>query len=231
MGDNNIKQLQEKLNYKFKKTKLLELALTHSSYANDNKMSTHVSNQRLEFLGDSVLGMIVAQLIYKNKPELTEGKMSKLRADLVCEKTLAGFARGFDLGSYLLLSFGESKNGGRERPSILADAFEAVIAAIYLDGGLKPAMKFVKGIFLPYIKNPIIHDSDYKTVFQEFIQPKTELSYTYETVAEEGPNHNKLFTVELRVNGETKGTGTGKSKKIAEQAAAKEALLNLKGDT
>jgi len=230
MREYNTTQLQKKLKYRFKKVKLLEHALTHSSYANDIKNTGYVSNQRLEFLGDSLLGMTVAFLIYTNLPELSEGKMSKLRADLVCEKALATIAAEMNLGAHLLLAHGEDKNGGRERPSILADAFEAVIAAIYLDGGLKPTFKFVSRIFLPLIKKPDMQDSDYKTIFQEFIQPKNNLTYAYELTAEEGPNHNKLFTIELKINGETKGIGTGKSKKIAEQAAAKEALKELKGD-
>jgi len=230
MSECNTTQLQKKLKYKFRKINLLKQALTHSSYANDIKNTGYISNQRLEFLGDSLLGMIVAFLIYENLPSLSEGKMSKLRADLVCEKSLAQIAVSFELGSYLMLAYGEDKNGGRTRPSILADAFEAVIAAIYLDGGLKPTLKFVSGIFLPKIVQPEKQDSDYKTLFQEFIQPKSDLSYKYELVAEEGPNHDKLFTIELKVNGITKGTGTGKSKKMAEQEAAKEALMDLKGD-
>jgi len=230
MGEYNTALLQKKLKYKFKKVKFLKQALTHSSYANDIKNSGYISNQRLEFLGDSLLGMTVAFLIYTNLPELSEGKMSKLRADLVCEKALASLAVQLDLGSHLLLAYGEEKSGGRQRPSILADAFEAVIAAIYIDGGLKPTLKFVKDTFLPKIKMPSQQDSDYKTLFQEFIQPKQDMSYKYELVAEEGPNHDKLFTIELKINGITMGTGKGKSKKMAEQEAAKEALKELKGD-
>jgi len=230
MSDKRIAQFQKTIKYRFKKKKLLMQALTHSSYANDTKMNSLASNQRLEFLGDSLLGMTVALLIYSRRPEMSEGKMSKLRADLVCEKSLAVLAGEIKLGSYLLLAHGEEKSGGRDRPSILADAFEAVIAAIYLDGGLKPTMQFVKKIFSSYIENPNGFDSDYKTLFQEYVQPKTGISYTYELVAEEGPNHNKLFTIDLKINGETKGTGTGRSKKTAEQAAAKEALEKLKGE-
>jgi len=230
MGEYNTAILQKKLKYKFKKVKFLKQALTHSSYANDIKNSGYISNQRLEFLGDSLLGMTVAFLIYTNLPELSEGKMSKLRADLVCEKELASIALSLDLGSHLLLAYGEEKSGGRQRPSILADAFEAVIAAIYLDGGLKPTFKFVKDTFLPKIKMPSRQDSDYKTLFQEFIQPKPDMSYKYELAAEEGPNHDKLFTIELKINGITMGTGKGKSKKMAEQEAAKAALRELKGD-
>ena len=230
MNEFDITELQDRLNYRFKNPELLKHALTHSSYANENKSNGFVSNQRLEFLGDSLLGMTVALLIFEVQPELSEGKMSKLRADLVCEKSLAGISAGLDLGSYLMLAFGELKSGGRERPSILADAFEAVIAAIYLDGGLEPTMRFVSDIFSPYIKHPEGQNSDYKTLFQEYIQLRQGLSFIYELTAEEGPNHDKLFTIELKINGETKGTGTGKSKKAAEQAAAKEALDKLKGD-
>jgi len=230
MSKINTTKLQKNLRYRFKKPKLLEQALTHSSYANDTRNKANLSNQRLEFLGDSLLGMTVALLIYQNMPSMSEGKMSKLRADLVCEKSLAQLAAGFDIGSYILLAYGEEKNGGRQRPSILADAFEAVIAAIYLDGGLKATLRFVTETFLPLIKQPSKHDSDYKTLFQEYVQHQSGLTYVYELVSEEGPNHNKLFTIELRVNGITKGTGTGKSKKIAEQAAAKEAYIELKGD-
>jgi len=228
--NNDIKNLQKSINYDFSKPELLLQALTHSSYANDNKLNFHFSNQRFEFLGDSLLGMMIALMIFEIKPELSEGKMSKLRADLVCEKSLAGLAVEINLGSYLLLSHGEDKNGGRERPSILADAFEAVIAAIYLDGGFESTKEFVSNTFSKHIQYHVQNDSDYKTLFQEYIQPQSGLKYIYQLVAEEGPNHDKLFTIELKINDDTVGTGTGKSKKIAQQQAAKEALEKLKGD-
>jgi len=227
MNEQQISDLQEKLNYRFSDLKLLQQALTHSSYANENKKNGVASNERFEFLGDSLLGMTVALLLYNTKPELTEGQMTKLRAELVCEKNLASLASEIDLGSYLLLGRGEDNGGGRFRPSILADAFEAVLAAIYLDGGIEPIGQLIFHLFKPHTAEAMKSNSDYKTSLQEMIQVKPGQTLLYKLVNEQGPDHNKFFTVEVNLNGETIGTGTGKSKKSAEQAAANEAIRKI----
>ncbi len=219
-----MKALENNLQYTFKNKSLLENALTHSSYANEARNGI-LSNERLEFLGDSVLSIIVADYIYKNFPNQPEGELTKLRASLVCEKSLCGFSRELDLGKYLLLGKGEDKGGGRERDSILADAFEAVLAAMYLDGGMEIARKHV----MRFILSELSHTDDevfkdYKTALQEIIQRNPEESVAYILVGEEGPDHNKVFEVEVRLNSNTIGKGKGKSKKQAEQMAAKQAL-------
>lgn len=219
-----MKGLEENLKYKFNNIGLLKNALTHSSYANEVRTGTS-SNERLEFLGDSVLSVIVSDYIYKNYRSLPEGELTKLRASLVCEKSLCGFSRELELGHYLLLGKGEDKGGGRERDSILADAFEAVLAAIYLDGGMEPARRHV----MRFVLRELEHTDDevfkdYKTALQEIIQRNPEESVSYILTDENGPDHNKSFTVEVRLNSNVIGTGTGKNKKQAEQAAAKEAL-------
>jgi ribonuclease-3 len=222
-----MKELQEKLGYNFKVPALLESALTHSSYANENKKRGTVSNERLEFLGDSVLGVTVSALIYKNKPNMPEGQMTRLRAELVCEKSLAKLAKSFDLGAHLLLGRGEEKGGGRTRPSILADAFEAVLAAIYLDGGFEPVTKLISKHLDPLAERMQLENYDYKTALQEVIQEKSGQTLSYHTTDESGPDHMKSFTVEVRLNGDLIGQGSGKSKKEAEQSAAKSGLEAL----
>ena len=224
MNKQHLAQLQDKLNYKFKKPALLVTALTHSSYANENKKSGHISNERLEFLGDSILGLAVAELIYRHKSTTPEGQMTKLRAELVCEKNLAALAESLDLGTYLFLGRGEEKGGGRFRPSILADAVEAIIAAMYLDTGLKPVLSFVKERIFSDIETINLETTDYKTTLQEIIQMKPGQTLSYHVINESGPDHMKLFTVEVRLNGKYYGEGIGKSKKEAEQAAAMSAL-------
>lgn len=217
--------IESRIGYVFNNKSLLSLALTHTSYANEAK---HIKkhNERLEFLGDSVLSIIVSKYLFSNFTNMPEGKLSKTRAALVCEKTLSTFAREISLGKYLLLGKGEDLNGGRDRDSILADAFEALIAAIYLDGGIEYAEKFV----LDFISKQMENDedstafSDYKTELQEIIQQNKEEKVEYVVVDESGPAHNKCFTVEVHLNSNVIGRGTGKSKKIAEQLAAKEAL-------
>lgn len=211
------------LGYDFKNIAYLRTALTHSSYANERKGI--VCNERQEFLGDSVLSIIVSDYIYKHCPELPEGELTKLRASLVCEKTLASYARSIDLGNHLLLSRGESKSGGRNRPSILADAFESVIAAIYLDGGMKNARKFVLSFVVKDIKNhKTKRFNDYKTRLQEIVQKNPEEKISYVLTGESGPDHDKHFTVEVHLNSNIVGKGGGRSKKEAEQQAAREAL-------
>ena len=219
-----MKPLEENLRYEFKNKKLLINALTHSSYANEARDGVS-SNERLEFLGDSVLSIVVSEYIYKEFNNLPEGELTKLRASLVCEKSLCQFSRELDLGKYLRLGKGEDKGGGRERDSILADAFEAVLAAMYLDGGFNVAKNHV----MRFIKNELKHTDDevfkdYKTALQEIIQKNPEEFVTYILTKESGPDHDKVFEVEVRLNSNTIGKGIGKNKKQAEQSAAKEAL-------
>lgn len=217
--------LQNKIGYQFKNPALLNEALTHSSYANEHK-SQHIKyNERLEFLGDSVLSIVVSDYIYKNCPELPEGELTKLRASLVCEKSLYEFAKKIDLGKYLILSKGERNNGGADRPSILSDAFEALIAAIYIDGGIESASKHILNFVIPAIKNSKKKKiNDYKTTLQEIIQKNPGEKLEYVLVKESGPDHNKHFVVEVHLNSNVIGKGGGRSKKEAEQQAAREAL-------
>lgn len=221
---NSLENLENRLNYKFKNIDLLKNALIHSSYANEVRGNTH-SNERLEFLGDSVLSVIVSDHIYAKFSNMPEGELTRLRSSLVCEKSLCEFSREIGIGEYLQLGKGEDKNGGRNRDSILADAFEAVLAAIYLDGGMKPAKEHVMNTVLRDLKH---HDDDtfkdYKTTLQEIIQRNPEESVSYFLIDEKGPDHDKIFTVEVRLNSNVIGVGSGKNKKQAEQMAAKEAL-------
>ena len=223
-----LDKLQENIDYKFEDTQYLITALSHSSYSHERNLGKHKSNERFEFLGDSLLGMTVAELIFHKKPELPEGSMTKLRADLVCESNLASVAVELDLGSYILLGRGEIKNGGRDRPSILADALEAVFAAVYLDGGYVPLLNLIEKLFSERINKPEVRNTDYKTMLQEFIQLSPGQTLEYVLIDETGPDHNKYFTVELSVNSKSVCTGTGRSKKAAEQSAAKTALELLK---
>jgi len=227
MNETEINKLQEKLNYSFANQALLMEALRHSSYANENKINGAISNERLEFLGDSVLGMTVANLIYNCYPDMPEGRMTRLRAELVCEKSLASLADKLGLGTYLQLGRGEEKSGGRVRPSILADALEAVLAAMYLDGGFEPVAWLVSQYLEPKETLRDIQNTDFKTALQEIVQEKAGQTLSYHITDECGPDHMKLFTVEVRLNGRYLGSGIGKSKKEAEQIAAKEALEEL----
>ena len=224
---NNISKFEEIINYKFKNKAYILEALTHSSYSNENK--SYAFNERLEFLGDSVLGIVVSDFLFKNETELPEGELTKLRANIVCEESLSDVAKHLNLGKHILLGRGEEATGGRDRVSILADAFEAVIAAINLEGGIEPAKTFV-------LKNmeEIIEDSikgrifrDYKTHLQEVVQSQGESNIVYNLVEEIGPDHNKRFVMEVRLNDESLGKGEGKSKKEAEQSAAKQALRRM----
>lgn len=220
----NIEELEKKIGYTFKNKQLITEALSHSSYANEKRKVRH-SNERLEFLGDSVLSIVVSQYLFTHFKHLPEGELTKIRASLVCEKALHGFALQIDLGKHLLLGKGEENTGGRSRASILADAFEAVIAAVYLDGGLEAASKHI----LRFIPEDIdcrrtVSFHDYKTVLQEIIQKNPEEKIEYQLVSQSGPDHNKAFKVQVCLNSNIIGTGIGKSKKEAEQMAAKEAL-------
>lgn len=224
-------ELEKRIGYTFRNRELIHEALSHSSYANEKKKQRR-SNERLEFLGDSVLSVVVSQHLFTNYPELPEGELTKIRAALVCEKSLHRFALQIGLGEFLLLGKGEEHTGGRERPSILADAFEAVIAAIYLDGGLEPAKEHIMH-FIPKSlpENRAVLFGDYKTALQEVIQKNPEEKVEYILTSESGPDHNKFFVVEVCLNSNVIGRGEGKSKKEAEQMAAKEALMLMGYDT
>lgn len=229
MLQNNTQQLENKIGYVFKDKGLLETALTHSSFSNEYKAKgTDIRcNERLEFLGDSVLSLIASVYLFKGNKDLFEGDLTKIRAGVVCENALFDYASEIDLGSYLLLGKGEEITGGRTRKSILADAFEAVIAAIYLDGGFDKAREFV----LPYIKkaaSDLIKSGtteDYKTLLQKFVQQNRGDILEYTVVAENGPSHNKTFEVEVKLNNNIIGKGSGYSKREAEQQSAKQALM------
>ena len=224
----NFTEFEEKLGYSFKDKSLLELALTHSSFANENKLKKN--NERFEFLGDSVLGFVTAEYLFtefKNRPE---GEMTKLRAAVVCEKSLFKFAEQIDLGKYILLGRGEDSTGGRNRPSVVSDAFEAIIAAIYIDGG----MEAVRPYILRFIKDAVKREAsfkDNKSLLQEEIQKVKGNTLTYEEVGEEGPDHDKTFIFKVSLNGEVIGEGKGKSKKEAEQNAAGSALEKIYNET
>ena len=219
-----IKELENAIGYRFRNISLLQNALAHSSYANERWHNSLMSNERLEFLGDSVLGMLVAEHLYRTFPDRPEGALTRMRADLVCEKTLATVANGIGLGSHLLLGKGEEQGGGRSRDSILADALESVIAACYLDGGMAAAVAFVEKFILVNVPVAKFQNNDYKTALQELIQKKKEQTLSYELIGESGPDHDKRFTVAVYLNGQAVGEGIGSSKKRAEQEAARAAL-------
>ncbi len=220
-----MKDFEKQINYTFNNKNLLRQALTHSSFANEHKGSNVKHNERLEFLGDAVLSIVVAEYIYENCPELPEGELTKLRSALVCEKALYKFGKMINLGSYLYLSKGEKNGGGADRPSIVSDAFEAVIAAIYLDGGMEPAKKHILRFVIPEIKSQNKKPfKDYKTTLQEIVQKNPGERIDYKLVSESGPDHDKHFVFEVRLNSNVIGKGGGRSKKEAEQNAAREAL-------
>ncbi len=220
-----MRALQERLGYAFRDPTLLENALTHSSYANERRGH---SNERLEFLGDSVLGMVTAEKLYHTFPDLPEGRLSRLRAELVCEQALHAVALDLRLGDYLRLGKGEEHSGGRTRPSILADAVEAIIAAMFLDGGLQPAKNFILSHILAGLEaGEMHHVADYKTELQEQVQKKADQHLRYELVGESGPDHRKQFVMAVYLNDAEIGRGEGRSKKEAEQAAARAALQSL----
>ncbi|MCL2539313.1 MAG: ribonuclease III [Oscillospiraceae bacterium] len=219
-----MEQLEARIGYYFKNKELLSEALTHSSYANENLFGKR-SNERLEFLGDSVLSVIVSEYLFLRFNGLTEGELTKMRASLVCEGSLCSFARKIGMGDFILFGRGERQSGGKNRPSILADAFEALVASIYLDGGLEQAARFVSE-FIESGDGAKTDLLDSKTVLQELVQ-KNEQSVNYVLVAEDGPDHLKVFTTDVFIDGVLMGTGTGRSKKISEQSAAKQALEQM----
>lgn len=218
--------IEQKIGYTFKKRTLLDTALTHSSYANERKTE---SNERLEFLGDSVLSIIISDYLFRHLSEIDEGRLSKFRATLVCEQSLDEVAKQIELSSLIKLGRGEEMTGGRQRASIVSDAFEALLAAIYLDGGMETAREWVLNLMLDSIKDVAKGHryADYKTMLQEALQRGTVGKVTYRTVSEEGLEHDKTFKVEVLVDGVAKATGTGHNKKVAEQDAAHTLLREM----
>ena len=219
-----LTKLEQGLGYTFRNKALLENALTHSSYANENREKHIPDNERLEFLGDSILGFVVADYLYRNFPDKPEGELTRIRADLVCERNLAEAAATIELGSYLLLGHGEEQGGGRKRDSIVSDAMESVIAASFMDGGFAAAKEIIDQLILSNIPKGRPRNFDYKTAFQELVQRKKDQVLRYELIGESGPDHDKKFDVEVLLNGKPCGKGTGSSKKRAEQAAAAAAI-------
>ncbi|WP_069997577.1 ribonuclease III [Cellulosilyticum sp. I15G10I2] len=226
-----LESMQDKINYHFKKSDVLKQSLTHSSYANEHRNHSLKDNERLEFLGDAILDLIISEYLFSKHPEMPEGDLSKIRASIVCEASLAKIARFIELGKYILLGKGEEMTGGRERASILADAFEALTGAIFLDGGFEEAKLFLGRTLISQVEQVTsIEDlyTDYKTLLQENIQKESNKLIIYEVVGEEGPDHDKNFYVEVYHDTICLGKGIGKSKKEAEQDSAKKALNNLK---
>ncbi len=229
MNNYDFSGLEQKIGYCYKDKSLLRQAMTHTSFANEQKINKLDSYERIEFLGDAVLEMVSSEYFYFAKPETTEGNLTKMRASAVCEPSLAITARELELGKYLLLVNGEEATGGRERDSIIADAVEALIGSIYLDGGIEPAKQFI----LEFVLNDLEHKQlfyDAKSILMEMLQARKEQQFEYRLVGEEGPDHEKLFKTEAVLNGETIGYGEGPSKKISEQHAAYEALMHLRGE-
>lgn len=221
-----MKALQEKIGYQFHNEGLLEHAMTHSSYANEHRSAGITSNERLEFLGDSVLGMIVAEYLFAKHPNMPEGELTRTRAALVCESSLYEVARVLNLGRCLRLGKGEDAGGGRTRPSILADATEAMLAAVYLDGGIESVKPIIQTYILDKEQEKSV-DRDYKTALQELVQRNPGQIVSYRLIDETGPDHARVFVMEVSVGGNPAGIGRGRSKKEAEQMSAKAALEKL----
>ncbi len=221
--------LEKTLQYRFHDPELLSEALSHSSYANEHRASGARSNERLEFLGDSVLGFVTAEFLFAQHPDAPEGDLTRIRAALVCEQSLYEVAQHLQLGRYLKLGKGEEAGGGRQRVSILADAVEAVFAAVYLDGGIAEASRLIHRVLLDAQREEVVEERrrDYKTALQELVQRRSGTDLTYRMVGEEGPDHAKTFLTEVLLNGSPIGRGSGRSKKEAEQSAAKAALEAL----
>lgn len=221
----NIEAFEKIINYTFKDKELIKTALTHSSYANERNLPR--DNERLEFLGDSVLGFVTAEYLFKEYKTRPEGELTKLRAAVVCEKSLFKFGEKISLGEYIYMGKGEENSGGRNRPSIVSDAFEAVIAAMYIDGGIDVVKPYILNFITDAVKREA-NFKDNKSLLQEEIQKTKGNTIVYEELGESGPDHEKVFSFAVKINGETVGKGEGRSKKEAEQAAAGDALVNLK---
>lgn len=222
-----LKLLQERIGYKFKNEALLKQAITHSSYMNEQKINKTGDYERIEFLGDAVLELVSSEFLFREHPEVPEGELTKMRASMVCEPSLAFCARDIELGQFILLGKGEENTGGRKRDSITSDVMEAVTGAIYLDGGFESAREFIYRFILSDLEDKqLFYDS--KSNLQELIQGKLKKDFHYETVHESGPEHDKTFVVEVVMEGECLGRGSGRTKKAAEQQAAYQALLALR---
>lgn len=224
----NFAQLQDQLHIFFQDESLLVQAFTHSSYVNEHHRKVEQDNERLEFLGDAVLQITISQYLFQKKPALSEGEMTKLRASIVCEPSLVSFAESLDFGKYILLGKGEELTGGRTRPALLADVFEAFVGALYLDQGLEAVQSFFERYIFPKIERGEISSvKDYKSMLQEYIQQENNGDLQYIITDERGPAHNREFVAEVHLNGQCIGAGVGRSKKEAEQKAAEEALKKL----
>ncbi|WP_226034976.1 ribonuclease III [Aquibacillus saliphilus] len=221
----NFKQLQDKLAISFSNENLLKQAFTHSSYVNEHRKKDFEDNERLEFLGDAVLELGVSQYLYREFPEMAEGELTKLRASIVCEPSLVNFANDIDFSDYILLGKGEELTGGRNRPALLADVFEAFIGALYLDLGYEQVIQFLEKYVYPKISTGAFsHAMDYKSQLQEIVQRNKNGVVDYEITEERGPAHNREFVSEVQINGSLVGVGYGRTKKEAEQRAAKKAI-------
>lgn len=221
-----IRELEEKIGYCFQDQELLKHALRHSSYVNEKHMKKHECNERLEFLGDAVLEVVSSEFLFFEHQTMPEGELTKKRASMVCEPALAFCARDIDLGEYLLLGKGEEATGGRKRDSVTSDAMEALIGAIYLDGGFASAKEFIHQFILNDLENKKLF-FDSKTILQEIVQGSSDEHVSYELIREEGPDHNKTFCTAVRIGGRTYGEGEGRTKKASEQQAAYQAILRL----
>lgn len=227
-----LTELQEVIGFPFDDDSLLREALVHRSYLNENPSFPSADNQRLEFLGDALLDFVAGDYLYRRYPKMREGELTSLRAALVKEETLARFAQALGLGRYLYLGRGEEESGGRERPSLLADAFEALVGALYLDGGLKAAERFILPFLEPETEQIVAQGElrDYKSLFQEEAQRRFQSTPLYRTIDERGPDHNKVFTVEVLIEEKLCGRGEGTTKQAAEQEAARQALEKIASD-
>lgn len=219
-----LEELEKRIGYEFHDKSLLKQAITHTSYTNEQKINKQKHYERLEFLGDAVLELLTSNFLFENYPDKTEGQLTKMRASMVCEPSLAFCAKDLELGKFLLLGKGEESSGGRNRDSIVADVMEAVIGAIFLDGGLDKANEYVHSVLFSDLENKQLF-FDSKTNLQEYIQANPKKDFSYELLEETGPEHDKLFVVGVMMDGKLLGKGTGKTKKAAEQQAAYEALL------
>jgi len=226
---NNIPQLEHRIEYNFKDKEVVSTAITHSSYANERTNKKIEYNERIEFLGDSVLSLVISEYLYKTYPNLPEGELTVTRAKIVCENSLSKCAVDIGLGNYLMLGKGEELSGGRNKASVLSDAFESVIGAIYIDGGLDTArsfiLKYMESVIKSCVEGKLFYD--FKTQLQEIIQQTGEQHISYYVIEESGPDHNKAFVTEVRINDVISGQGKGRSKKESEQSAAKDALNKL----
>lgn len=228
MEEHTLGQLEERISYRFHDPALLKQAVTHSSFTNEQKIRKTPDYERLEFLGDAVLELVSSEFLFRGSKDMSEGELTKTRASMVCEPSLAFCARDLELGKFILLGKGEENTGGRSRDSIISDVMEAVIGAIYIDGGMEPAKAFIDRFILSDLEDKkLFYDS--KSNLQELIQGRLKKEFCYELLEESGPEHNKMFHVSVRMEGELLGSGEGRSKKAAEQQAAYKALLFLRG--